>query len=89
MAAAAATVQADARLVLLIESAHDSYKTVHFALGTTRSAQITYLARGFDWGLPQASDFVATAALELLRRWLEAIGPDSALEDSSQAQRST
>jgi nicotinamide-nucleotide amidase len=70
-----AAVQADARLALLIEPAEGSFKTVHFALGTARSPEIRYLARGFDWGLSQASDFVATAALELLRRWLESLGP--------------
>lgn len=85
LAAAAAAVEADARLALLIEPGAGSFKTVHFALGTARSAQVRYLARGFDWGLPQASDFVATAALELLRHWLESIGPDLALKESEQA----
>ncbi|HEY0607914.1 MAG TPA: molybdopterin-binding protein [Herpetosiphonaceae bacterium] len=85
LAAEAAALSADARLVLLIEPGENSFKTVHFALGTARSAQIRYLARGFDWGLSQASDFVATAALELLRRWLESIAPNSALEESEQA----
>jgi nicotinamide-nucleotide amidase len=71
LAASLAPVDADARLVVLIESSNGSYKTVHFALGTPQAEDSLYLARGFDWGLAQASDFVATAALELLRRWLE------------------
>ncbi|MBV9788807.1 MAG: competence/damage-inducible protein A [Chloroflexi bacterium] len=87
LAAEAAALKSDARLVLLIEPGEGSFKTVHLALGTADSPQIRYLARGFDWGLPQASDFVATAALELLRRWLEASGPDAAFEESEQPNR--
>jgi competence/damage-inducible protein CinA-like protein len=76
--AGTATIQADARLVTLIESGDGSYKTVHFALGTPQAERSLYLARGFDWGLPQVSDFVATTALELLRRWLESLDPVAA-----------
>lgn len=87
LAAGADALHADARLVLLIEPGEGSFKTVHLALGTAGSPQIRHLARGFDWGLPQASDFVATAALELLRRWLESSGPDAASEESEQPNR--
>jgi nicotinamide-nucleotide amidase len=82
LAAPTATSQADARLVTAIESGDGSYKTVHFALGTSQPDHVQYLARGFDWGLPQASDFVATTALELLRRWLESLEPAAAAQQS-------
>jgi competence/damage-inducible protein CinA-like protein len=72
LAADSRTAQADACFVVLIDAGPDSYRTAHFALGTSQpTAAPMYLARGFDWGLPQVSDFVATTGLEILRRWLE------------------
>ncbi len=60
-----------ARLVVLVEPAQDHFRTVHVALGVGHQQPLRYLARGIDFGLAQAPDFVAAAALELLRRWLE------------------
>ncbi|HEX6291994.1 MAG TPA: molybdopterin-binding protein [Herpetosiphonaceae bacterium] len=81
LAAQAEEAQADARLAVLIEAGSASFKTVHFALGSSRAgAEPAYLARGFDWGLPQVSDFIATTALDLLRRWLESCPRDAAPE---------
>ncbi len=55
------------RLVVLVEQADAAIKPVHFALRTSNGEQ-HYFVRGIDFGLAQADDFVATTALDLLRR---------------------
>jgi len=70
IANAAAT--ANLCIAIVTERGSATYRTVHFALGPTGDdGEILYVLRGFDFGLPQASDFVATTALDLLRRHLE------------------
>ncbi len=66
-----------ARLVALIEPGDASMRNVHVALGTPHSEEPRYATRGVDFGLPDAHDFVATMALDLLRRWLESSAHDS------------
>lgn len=58
-------------LVVLRESDGEAIQTVHMALAVP-GGQPRYVARGIDFGLPQAHDFVATAALDILRHALEA-----------------
>jgi molybdopterin-biosynthesis enzyme MoeA-like protein len=58
-------------LVVLIERSTNNFRTAHLALASKQAGDEMYLARGVDFGLAQAHDFVATGALEMLRRWLE------------------
>jgi hypothetical protein len=58
-------------LVVLIEQSSDNFRTAHLAVASEETGNDLYLARGVDFGLAQAHDFVATGALEMLRRRLE------------------
>lgn len=70
--AARAFAEGDAaRLAVLTEPGSDSFRTVHVAVNLGQGQEPSYLTRGIDFGLAQAQDFVATTALELLRRALE------------------
>lgn len=64
-------------LVALIEPGAAPLRNAHVALGTPHSDEPRYATRGVDFGLPDAHDFVATMALDLLRRWLESSARDS------------
>ena len=68
LAAAPLVAPATARLVVLVEPGAQAWRTVHLALAQDDGAAPRTLARGIDFGLPQAHAFVATTALELLRR---------------------
>lgn len=57
-------------LAALTARGDGSFANLHIALAGGESPPLT-LARGVDFGLAQAHEFVATAALELLRRRLE------------------
>lgn len=70
-AIAAAQLPATLGLVALTEPGQGAFKTIHLALSEGQPESTRYFSRGVDFGLAQASEFVATAALELLRRWLE------------------
>lgn len=63
--------RATAGLVVLTEAGAGAFKNVHLALSEGQPETTRTFTRGIDFGLPQASDFVATTALEMLRRWLE------------------
>jgi nicotinamide-nucleotide amidase len=63
--------QVELGVVVLAESGDATYRTVHFVLAR-HNAEPVYDVRHFDYGLAQAPEFVATAVLEFLRRWLEA-----------------
>jgi molybdopterin-biosynthesis enzyme MoeA-like protein len=65
------TSEATLSLVVLIERSDNNFRTVHFAVSGAQLRDGLYFARGVDFGLAQAHDFVATGALEMLRRWLE------------------
>ncbi len=58
-------------LVVLIEQSNANFRTVHLAVASAQTADDVYLARGVDFGLAQAHEFVATGALDMLRRQLE------------------
>lgn len=68
----AATLASKADLGLAAVAAHadSDYRTVYVALAGGDSEPIVY-SRGIDYGLADASGFVATMALETLRRRLE------------------
>lgn len=70
--AAAIPEGASAKLVAVTEPGPQQFRTTHIALASTAGESVRYVARGIDFGLPQATEFIATTALELLRRWLEA-----------------
>jgi hypothetical protein len=58
-------------LAAITEPGQGAFKTIHLALSEGQPESTRYFSRGVDFGLAQASEFVATGALELLRRWLE------------------
>ncbi|PLS78416.1 MAG: competence/damage-inducible protein A [Chloroflexi bacterium] len=61
---------ATARLAVVAEAGGEPIRNVHVALAAPNETP-RYDTRGIDFGLAQAHDFVASTALELLRRWLE------------------
>jgi competence/damage-inducible protein CinA-like protein len=68
--AATLAVQADLGLVAVPTGTEADYRTVYVALAGGEAEPVVY-SRGIDYGLAEASDFVATMALEMLRRRLE------------------
>lgn len=62
-------------LVALVEPGAATLRQAAVALATHERAEPIVVTRGIDFGLPDAHAFVATLALDLLRRQLEPVEP--------------
>lgn len=71
LAADAVRGPATVGLAVLTAAGEGAFKTIYLAVSEGQPATTQTFSRGVDFGLAQASEFVATAALEMLRRWLE------------------